>query len=487
MRPYLYFLVLLLSGLPRLGQAQTPVIAWQQYYGTTGDDETGLAVAMPAGGYLVLGRQPTLNNTIALPFVVCTNAQGTQLWTKSIPLDVNTAPRPRDIMADGNGNTIFAGLEGNGLNGFLVKLDAAGDTVWTNFQRNTALGAVSGIFRFPTLAPDGNYVATHTDYSYLSPVAFYSNQLVKVSAATGATLWTTPLPDTVGNVGLYSIAGMARTTAGYLVFMWGYDMTTMLLVHATVLVDANGQVLRVRSKVDAEYNDYVRTTLTADGNIVSARRQTVTKFTPTGDTLWHTVVPSRYTSRVWRAAGVVESSRGELLVAADSELYDGFNPPSSNQIHMVRFSAQGRLLGDTMLYRGGNSYARSAILAPDGLGLVFSGYTDNGPYGGLDLLLGRYQGFRVLGTAAPAPLAAGRLVLVPNPASGAAPVRAELPATAAGGMLRLYDALGRQLQQAVPLGQAAPLLPVDGLAAGLYVLRYQLPDGRHWSTRLLRE
>ncbi|MGI4873496.1 MAG: T9SS type A sorting domain-containing protein [Janthinobacterium lividum] len=77
----------------------------------------------------------------------------------------------------------------------------------------------------------------------------------------------------------------------------------------------------------------------------------------------------------------------------------------------------------------------------------------------------------------------------PNPSTGDAPVRAVLPALAgAGARLRLYDALGRACAE-VPLaaGTREIPVPVAGLPPGLYLLHLRLPDGRTYSTKLVRE
>ena len=51
----LFFVCCLLLSLPRPGQAQTPVLAWSNEYGTTRDETGGFSVAV-AGGYLLLGE-----------------------------------------------------------------------------------------------------------------------------------------------------------------------------------------------------------------------------------------------------------------------------------------------------------------------------------------------------------------------------------------------------------------------------------------------
>ncbi|UOQ98965.1 hypothetical protein MUN81_05595 [Hymenobacter sp. 5317J-9] len=218
------------------------------------------------------------------------------------------------------------------------------------------------------------------------------------------------------------------------------------------------------------------------------RRQNITKITPTGDTIWRTVAPNRYANRSWDARTIVEDAQGSLLLAGDSELQTGGAGGSSNQIHLVRFTGAGRLVSDTMLFRAGDNYARSAMLAPNGRGLVFSGYTTAGPRGGSDLLLGLYDGFRPLATA-PGGAAVAPLQAYPNPVSGpTARATVALPAATAGGRLVLHDGLGRYLgAQPVAPGARQAAVELAGRPPGLYLLRYEQADGRRYLVRLLRE
>ena len=199
------------------------------------------------------------------------------------------------------------------------------------------------------------------------------------------------------------------------------------------------------------------------------------------------MAPQAYPLRLWDARGVVEDSQGNLLVAAHSRFSASGNGGAVDA-HMVRFSRNGRLLNDTLLYRGGSqNYVASALLAPNGRDLVFSGYTSAGPYGGSDLFMALYRGFRPLGTTAaaapPAPLA-----FYPNPVSAAGGAVTVLLPGPAGGTLTLYDGVGRRVrQQAVGRGLARAPLDCAGLPPGLYVLRYLAANGRAYIGRLQRE
>lgn len=86
-----------------------------------------------------------------------------------------------------------------------------------------------------------------------------------------------------------------------------------------------------------------------------------------------------------------------------------------------------------------------------------------------------FNSAQVLGTAASLPT---QVLVYPNPARGQ--VTLELPATLCQqqAMLTLADALGRPVRaQALPAGQATHMLPLTGLATGIYSLRLQTEAG----------
>ncbi|MBF9219691.1 hypothetical protein I2H31_01130 [Hymenobacter sp. BT662] len=154
----------------------------------------------------------------------------------------------------------------------------------------------------------------------------------------------------------------------------------------------------------------------------------------------------------------------------------------------MRFTGGGRLVSDTMLFRAGDNYARSTLLAPNGRGLVFSGYTTAGPHGGADLTLARYDGFRPLASRPEAGQLAP-LTAYPNPVGGpAARATVPLPAATPGGQLVLYNGLGRRLgAQAVAPSARQTTVELGARPPGLHLLRYEQADGRRFLVRLLRE
>ena len=241
--------------------------------------------------------------------------------------------------------------------------------------------------------------------------------------------------------------------------------------------------LRLNSALIPRYATY----RDAGGNTLLAGRETLTKLDPQGDTLWHTVAPSRYAGRQWNGAAIAEDRQGNYVVVGNSRLPISGSLTADN-VHMARFRPGGQVVNDTMLYRPGHTYGRSVSLAATG-DLVVSGYVLNGTIGGADLFQYSFRGFRPLASRPAGPLAVGGLRPYPNPAGPGAEVRAALPVGTGPGELRLLDGLGRtvwrQVLPARPPAEAA--VPLAGRPPGLYVLRLTAADGRAWTGKLVRE
>ena len=335
-----------------------------------------------------------------------------------------------------------------------------------------------------------------TDATVTGQTVYFQTNLIKVDAATGAQIWNFDFTQ-------YSLSqGFAdRVTVSEPVFYASGLMVMVNLSNATFTVNADenlfisfaGTVAYRKRNPNPTYtldNSPVFHTL-RDGNIIVGRRQKLYKIstvpTTAGDTLWRTVVPPQFTYREWDARDMAEDVDGNILLVGDSN----YSPPggngSSRQIHLVRFTGRGALVQDTILRRAGDNFARSAILGPTGRDLIFSGYITAGIIGGEDLFLARYTGYRPLATV-PGLVSSPRLGLYPNPAGGAAPVQVELP-DARGGLLRVFDALGRDVgQRVVAAGSRTAQVAVAGLPPGVYVLRYAPAGGGPPATaRLLRE
>ncbi|MFK7925972.1 MAG: T9SS type A sorting domain-containing protein [Bacteroidia bacterium] len=108
------------------------------------------------GGYLVMGNQiidgwPNNADTINI-ILIKTNASGNVLWSKTHLLDyrINLAG---DITPAADGGFVFCGEKTNGVEYFIYKVDAQGDSVWTRSWPGTYRASMAAIVN----TPDGGY------------------------------------------------------------------------------------------------------------------------------------------------------------------------------------------------------------------------------------------------------------------------------------------------------------------------------------------
>ena len=486
----------LVMSLPRVGQAQgTPaVLAWQNAYGTTRDETGGFSVAVP-GGYLLLGEQSYFNGTTALLYFVRTNLVGDTLWTRRAFAGQAINPHITGFVRDAAGNLIVTGTQYDANIGFVLKFDGNCVPLWANTSQLTTPAATfeRTAFVHPVISSDGNYVVIQNYFYQDASGRLHSDEsFLKIAQATGATMWNISIqsalpPNFYGS----SASAVLLTSAGYTLIVDGSLAITgsspprYSVAIGMIDVGASGIVTRFRTALNPNIEYVFATFRAADGSTVLAGRETLTKLNAAGDTLWHTVVPSRYPGRQWDGNAVTQDAQGNYVVAGTSRFVVGGSLVAIN-VHLARFRPDGRVVNDTMLYRPGQTYAAGLLLAPNGQ-LVVTGQASNGPRGGIDLFAFQFRGFRPLASRAAEAVAAG-LAVYPNPSAGAEAVRVALPAAAGRGELALFDALGRAVRrQPLPPAAREAALDVAGLPPGLYVLRLSAASGQSWTSKLVRE
>ncbi len=155
------------------------------------------------GGYILSGtfsNVPTFWTTEYI-FLMKVSSTGDSLWYKkysNVSMQASTAVQE----TPDNGFIIGGNLDSNGtnthFNGYVLKLNAAGDTLWTKVYGG------SGNQYFEAFEPtsDGGYIAVGA--SQEPSQLFYVLYLVRMNAA-GDTLWTKYYPEAGTDIGGYSI------------------------------------------------------------------------------------------------------------------------------------------------------------------------------------------------------------------------------------------------------------------------------------------
>jgi hypothetical protein len=441
--------------------------AWQQAYGSSGAETGGYAVRLRSGGYVLVGTGVGSSLIHGPLLVVRLTDAGDTLWTRKILPQRVLVITPQGIVQDNNGDLVVSGscrsANPAASDAFVLKMNTQADTAWVQTFRTPGTDS----FGAPLLSSDGNYFA----FGWIN----FQNRIVKINSSSGAVLWNVSVNQGNATLGNY-ISALALPSGLLQMYMAGSDGTR--LVSELVLIDNVGNVAQRKALT---FFPGFANMLTSDGSI-SAGGQMVVKLNQQGDSTWVRRFPPSQTNRGWTAQSVIQDQLGDYVVLAASV----GGPASDTQFQLLRFDQQGQLRKDTLLYRtAGSAYPKSILLAPNG-DYFMSGYVQNGPRGGNDLVAAQFRRFKPLSTRAPQPLA-GALQLYPNPAATTV-VRAVIPAgVGRGATLAVLDALGRTVQaQPLAPGNEA-VLPTAALGPGVYVVRLRAADGRTWTGRLLRQ
>jgi len=181
---------------------------WTRTYGDTSADFSRSVQQTSDGGYVVVGRTDSFGNGIQV-YLIKTNASGDTLWTRTYGgTNVDVAG---SVQQTSDGGYIITGttvsFTGNLNEVYLIKTDSSGDTLWTR----TYGGSYYDDGRDVRQTSDGGYIICATTMSFGS--GDVDVWLIKTNA-TGDTLWTRTYGGTNFDVGL---SVRQTTDGGYVV------------------------------------------------------------------------------------------------------------------------------------------------------------------------------------------------------------------------------------------------------------------------------
>ncbi len=159
---------------------------WEKTYGDTANIDNGNSIEQNVdGGYIITGQTFSFTGETNV-LLIKTNSNGDTLWTKSysrLTYTPDIGNSVRQTIDSGYiiaGNTLSTG--GAGYDGYLIKTDASGDTIWTRTYGGMGLQEFNSV----QLTTDGGYIITgQTSYGGANMSVF----LVKTNF-NGDTLWT---------------------------------------------------------------------------------------------------------------------------------------------------------------------------------------------------------------------------------------------------------------------------------------------------------
>jgi hypothetical protein len=451
-------LIVLLSAicLTSITSAQT---SWWRTYGGTNEDWGNSVQQTTDGGYIIAGWTMSFGAGNEDVYLIKTNASGDTLWARTC--GGTDDEWGTSVRQTADGGYIIAGstrsFGAGGINVYLVRTDAQGDTLWTRTYGGTN-------------DDEGYSVQQTTDSGYV--VAGYtctfgagkgSVYLVKTNAS-GDTLWTKTYGGADDDVG-YSV--QQTIDGGYVIV--GYTLSFGAGSGHVYLVttDASGDTLWTKTYGGTGIDEGHSVQQTSDsGYIIAGSTRSFGQGTPTnrnvylirtnssGDTLWTRVYGGLYDEQV---ETVRQTTDGAYIVAGCTNSFGaGFY-----DAYLIRTNAQGDTLW-TRTYGGtDNDWGYSVQQTPDE-GYIIAGYSASFGAGNYDVYLIKCDANGYVGMEEPMvrhPANPTRFLVRPNPFTSFARVPGHETE-----LFALSDVTGRQV--AICNGDRVG----EGLRPGVYFL-----------------
>jgi len=313
-------------------------ILWTRTYGGT-NVEMGYCVQQTSdGGYIIAGQTASFGAGRNDVYLIKTNASGDTTWTRTYGGIYDELSH--SVQQTSDGGYIISGSTGSYGVGdgdvYLVKTNAAGDTLWTR----TCGGTGDDYGYSVQQTSDGGYIVGGSTYIAGRNHDVY---LIKTSAS-GDTLWTRTYGGTGEDIG-YSV--QQTTEGGYIIA--GYS-TSFKGGYAGVYViktNASGDTIWTRTYGGA-YNDYgYSARQTSDGGyIITGTTYSfgagdydayLVRTNPSGDTLW-----TRTFGGIGMDVGycVRQTTDGGYVIAGYTSPYGG-GGANDFDVYLIKTDANG--------------------------------------------------------------------------------------------------------------------------------------------------
>ena len=179
-----------------LSVSKTGSFQWSQHYGSYEFDEGRRILFHPANGLYVAGSSMVNQNSAYDVYLLNTTTNGTLTWEKRINLGgwefTNDAVMASDsgVVIVGSSQDINSSLS----KGFILKVNALGDTLWSRFIGTTGTNSVNAVLEIQ----DSIYVIAGT---YFNVDSSLNKGFLSAYHKNGSLLWFT----SIGDVGAFGI------------------------------------------------------------------------------------------------------------------------------------------------------------------------------------------------------------------------------------------------------------------------------------------
>jgi len=353
--------------------AQAPDTLWTKTYGGV-QAEDGYSVQQTTdGGFIITGFTYSYGAGANDVYLIKTNADGDTLWTKTY--GGYGVDEGRSVQQTSDGGFIITGnvfMQGKGLQVWLVKTNASGDTLWTKNFGGTGFDK-------------GHCVQQTNDNGYIIAGEVEVNQidlwLIKTDS-DGNYVWSKNYGGTGFDIG-YSV--QQTTDGGYIVT--GYTGSFGAGVNDVWLLktDAAGDTLWTKTYggFDNDYGYSVQQT-TDGGYFITGTSWSfgagsdiyLVKTDDAGDTLW----TKNYSGS--RGYSGQQTSDGGYIITGWAEPLG----PANSNVWLLKINSSGDTLWTKIFGADGYEQGRSVQQTSDG-GYILCGFTDSYGAGNYDIWL----------------------------------------------------------------------------------------------------
>ena len=324
-------------------------IQWTKTMGGSLTDEARSIIQSSDGGFAVAGNTQSFGAGGADIYVVKLDSGGNVLWTKTIGGSADD--EARSIIQSSDGGFVVAGwtqsFGAGGYDMYIVKIDGSGNVAWTK-----TIGGTGNDYAYSIIQDlDRNYVVVGWSNSFGSNNDIY---VVKLDSA-GNVVWT----KTIGGSGDDGANSIIQSSDGAYVIAGHTNSFSSSYDFYVVKIDSSGNVLWTKTIGGGSYDQALSIIQSSDGGyIVVGRTQSfgagnydvyVVKLDSSGNVLWTKTIGGGSADE---ARSITQSSDGGFAIAGYTQSFGA----GSYDIYVVKTGP----LGDTCWSQGITNYVVSS-------------------------------------------------------------------------------------------------------------------------------